>query len=106
MKVSKSTSKRDGQSSWPSYALDKDTLVEGNEIPWSQGSGQMRQSADEIGTDAAFKSAITPSEVAFSASAPIIRAFIFLAVEKPSMRTSERRNAGVHSNYKHTKGLY
>ena len=50
----------------------------------------MRQSADVTGTEAAFKSAITLSEVAFPASAPMIRAFIFLAVEKLSM--SERRD--------------
>ena len=91
MKVSISTSKRDGQSSWPVYASNKDVLIAGTEIPSSQGSGQIRQSADEIGTDAAVKSAITPSEVAFSALAPMRRAFIFLAVANLSMRTSEIR---------------
>ena len=60
--------------------------------PSSHGSGHILQSADEMGTEAAFKSEMTPSELMVSASelmvsasVPMTRAFIFLAVAKTTM---------------------
>ena len=61
------------------------------DTPSSHGSGQILQSADEIGTEAAFKSEMTASEVTVPESAPIIMAFSFLAVAaKTTMSESMR----------------
>ena len=63
--------------------------------PSSHGSGQILQSASEIGTEAAFKSETTSSEVMVSASVPMTRAFIFLAVAKTIISDGMRRMGGI-----------
>ena len=70
-------------------------------VPSSHGSGQILQSANEIGTDAAFKSEMTPSDVMVSASVPMTRAFIFLAVAKTTMSGGMRRMGGVKRTHIH-----
>ena len=69
--------------------------------PLSHGSGQILQSADVMGTEAAFRSAMTLSEVAAPTSAPMIRAFSFLAVAEIVISEVAKRVCGVQQTHKH-----
>jgi hypothetical protein len=54
-----------------------------------------------MGTEAAFKSEMTPSELMVSASVPMTRAFIFLAVAKTTMSGGVIGMGGIQQTYIH-----